>query len=192
MIELTLSLLLAVGAHGVGARLLLIVDDRTGDRLEAACFSLALGFGSLALIVFALGVTSLLYTPVLLCVTVCWFALGSAHSYRAIRDLYSWLIGQKLLHFRSVYFWISVVALAAMLLNCVQAMVPPHGATDPLAYHLALPKAFLRAHMLSFEPTINGALYPNNIGLLYVVVIALGSRRPSCKALSNSMIMSAA
>ena len=173
MIESALVLLLAVGAFGVGLRLLRLIDADSSDRLEAGCFGLALGFGALALAVFALGVTSLLYRWVVVAATVVWFAIGLSPSYRAAGDLVWWLKGRWVVPYRSVYFWVGLIALAAMMLNWVRAIVPVHGATDPLAYHLALPKIYLRAHTLSFEPTVNGALYPSNMGLLYVVAIAL-------------------
>jgi hypothetical protein len=79
------------------------------------------------------------------------------------------------LSFRSFYFWLVCLTAAGMGLGLIRALAPPHGATDPLAYQLALPKIFLHKHYLSFEPTITGALYPTNMGLLYLVGLALRS-----------------
>ena len=63
--------------------------------------------------------------------------------------------------------------LGSLLFLALKAAAPPHGATDPLAYQLALPKIFLQKGYLSFEATITGALYPDNMNMLYVVGLAL-------------------
>ena len=66
---------------------------------------------------------------------------------------------------------------AAALLGLCRALMPAHGAVDPLAYHLALPAIYLSKHYLSFERTLTGALYPDNVGMLYL--LALGVRGAS-------------
>ncbi len=174
MTETIITLLLVVGAFGAGSRLLGLIDKGSSDRLEAGCFSVALGFGALILIILMLGLSSLLYPQVVAAATILWFVTGVPVFYRALLEFISWLKTQPVFS-SSVYFWVIVVAMLAMILNWVGALAPPHGATDPLAYHLALPKIFLREHALSFAPTVNGTLYPNNMGLLYAVAIALGN-----------------
>ena len=101
-----------------------------------------------------------------------WFVVGLGPAYHGALRLRSWVRADVVV-FRSFYFWVSLLMGLGMLFNLVRALAPPHGYTDPLAYQLALPKIYLLEHHLSFEPTINGTLYPSNMGLLYVVAIAL-------------------
>ena len=51
-----------------------------------------------------------------------------------------------------------------LLLNMLRALLPAHGAVDPLAYYLALPKLYFFKHRISFEHTLTGMLYLLAIG----------------------------
>ena len=77
------------------------------------------------------------------------------------------------MEWRSFHFWLLVLAGGGLLLNLLRALMPAHGAVDPLAYHLALPKLYLLRHHLSFERTLTGALYPDHVGMLYLLAIGL-------------------
>ena len=61
MIELVLSSLLLTGAYGVGRRCLRRLGHVRPDGVQEGCFSVALGFGVLAAVVFGLGVTHQLF-----------------------------------------------------------------------------------------------------------------------------------
>ena len=172
MTEILLALALIGGATGVGRHVLHLVDAPRADRAETAVFSFALGLGSLIAIVMGLGLVGGLYRPVI------WISVGlwCLSGWRIL-----WLRGaadagslrMMRLDYHSPYVWLGFVGALALLLHLSRALVPPHGATDPLAYQLALPKLYLFDHRLSFHPTITGALYPANMGLLYVVALTL-------------------
>ena len=172
MIEILLAVTLIGGATGVGHHVLHLVGSPRADRAETAVFSFALGLGSLMVTVMGLGLVGGLYRPVIWTLVGLWCLAG----WRML-----WMQGASYaggLHkvhigFRSPYVWLGGIAGLALLLHLVRALVPPHGATDPLAYQLALPRLYLLDHRLSFEPTITGALYPANMGLLYVVALSL-------------------
>jgi len=172
MIEALFALALMGGAVGVGQHVLHLIGSPRADRAETAVFSMALGLGSLILLTLALGLLSGLYSSLLWGVVGVWCIAG----WRGL-----WLRGASYasglrtarVDFRSPYVWLAVAAGLAMLFNLLRALVPPHGATDPLAYQLALPRLYLLDHELGFHPTITGALYPANMGLLYVVALAL-------------------
>ena len=172
MIELAFAVFLLIGAGGNGHYLLrkLVVSD--GNRTERLCFSLAIGLGSLILPMLALGLTHLFYTWIIWLLVLSWAIVGSREVW-----LHQLVIKQFITSLRpkvgSVFFWIGVLLLLGMGVNLIRAMAPPHGATDPLAYQLALPKIYLQKHFLSFEPSITGTLYPTNMGLLYLVSIGL-------------------
>lgn len=173
MIELLLAACLLGGAVGTGARIVRLVGVPETDRLETALLGTGLGFGALMLAVYALGVAGLLYEGVLWATTALWGIVGWSRIWHVAAES-----GGLVHRIRSmkppVYLW-PLVAFASgcLLLQLVRALAPPHGATDPLAYQMALPKLYLTTHHLGFEGTLTGALYPANVGLLYIVGLAL-------------------
>ena len=174
MTEVGFTLLFLLGAGGTGHVILRRLGVSWANRIEALCFSLASGFGVLFLSVLILGLSHLLYGPVILGVVVVWVVLGCREVmlYRgAIGDIVRGLR----LNVRSIHLWLIVLLVVSQVLGFIRSIAPPHGATDPLAYQLALPALFLSKHYLSFEPTITGALYPSNMGLLYIVCLALAN-----------------
>ena len=172
VIEALFGLLLAVAAAGVGQQILNVASCRFSNSLELLVFSLATGFGSLMVTVLLMGLAHLLYMWVLIAVVTLWGLIGFRRAALAMP-----VIGQieirRTLALNSVYPWVILLLLIGTLFGLVRALAPPHGATDPLAYQLALPQLFLLSHHLSFEPSITGALYPHNMGMLYLVAIAL-------------------
>jgi 4-amino-4-deoxy-L-arabinose transferase-like glycosyltransferase len=172
VIELLYVVALFGGATGLGQSVLHRVRLAAEERVEEMVFGAAVGLGLLVLVMMALGLLGWLDV---------WTLRGAAVAVCAIGLRSLWLRGGlstsplrgtgKAL--RSPYLWFGVVALLASLLNLVRALAPPHGATDPLAYQLALPKLYLAEGELGFHPTITGSLYPSNLGLLYVLGLAL-------------------
>lgn len=174
MIDLLLIGLLLLGATGVGREMLRWWGVPLSNRLERVAFAAGLGYGVLMLAMLALGLSGLMLPGVVIAITSIWIAFGCyrlavggvgrlattcAHSVRSLRDPWEILI--------------SCLVLGSLLFMGLKAAAPPHGATDPLAYQLALPKIFLQKGTLSFEATITGALYPQNMNLLYAVGLAL-------------------
>ena len=172
MVELIYCLAIGVIALGIGRRILRWVGYSCQSMAEELSFSLGLGFGALALGVMGLGLVHLLYEGALYLLLLIYGMVG----YKELIGLMGRLRGRTQhwsLPLGSFYFWLSFLVVLGVLLNLSRALIPVHGATDPLAYHLALPKIFLQKHALSFEPTLTGALYPSNIGMLFTLGIGL-------------------
>lgn len=167
-----LALALVGGATGVGNQVLHLVKAPRADRAETAVFSLALGLGSLIVLMIGLGLVGGLYRPLIWILVGLWCLAGWRVLWMRGATFAGGLRGMGL-EVRSLYVWLGAIAGLAMLLHLVRALVPPHGSTDPLAYQLALPRLYLLHHRLSFEPTITGALYPANMGMLHLVSLAL-------------------
>lgn len=174
MIELAFVFVLLMGAGGTGHYLLRRLGYAFHSWIEAFSFAVASGLGVLMLAVLGLGLCHLLYWQVIYGLVLVWGGIGC----REVLPLLATLreraksIGTQVIP-GSFDFWLVALTGLGSLLILLRALVPPYGATDPLAYHLALPKIFLQKHYLSFEPTITGALYPTNLGLLYLVGLAL-------------------
>ena len=174
MIELLIAIVLFASAIGIGRYVLTIVPVPFRNGLEELCFAAVAGLGLLAYLVLLVGLAHLLYTPVIYALLAVWAVFGLFEFYRfvvdckaPIRDVVrGWTLSP-------IYGVIVGFALCALVLGVTRSLAPPHGATDPLAYHLALPKIFLLKHHLSFEPTITGALYPSFVGILFLIGISL-------------------
>ena len=173
MIEILLGGLLLSSTAGIGNYLLRRFGISFDNQIEEWSFSCTLGLGVLALAVLMLGVSHLLYGQVLILLSVVWIVFGAKEALQM--TLLRQGCRRYLAILRSNFFYVALASLAVGggALTLVRALAPPHGATDPLAYQLALPKIFLIKHHLSFEPTITGALYPTYLGLLYLVGIGL-------------------
>ncbi len=172
MVELVYILLIATIAAGMGLVLLRKVGPICVSRAEELVFSIGLGLGIIALGVMALGFARLLYSEVFYGLLVFGAIVGRKELVGLAGRLQGRLSGTHL-DFRSFYFWLALFIIFGLLLNLLRALLPAHGAVDPLAYHLALPKLYLLKHHISFERTLTGALYADNIGMLYLLALDL-------------------
>jgi 4-amino-4-deoxy-L-arabinose transferase-like glycosyltransferase len=172
LVELIFCTLIATVATGSGQVLLRKVGPVCRSRAEELAFSLGLGFGILALGILALGLLQLLYAGMLYGLLVLLGILGHKELVGLAGRLKS-RVEIAAFNWRSFYFWVIALVGLGLLFNLARALEPAHGAVDPLAYHLALPKIYLQKHYLSFERTLTGALYPDNIGMLYALAIGL-------------------
>lgn len=172
VLQLFLSGLLLVAAGGTGQFLLAKFDCSFTNKIEELSFSLVLGWGVLIFLVLLLGCAHLLY-PWTVNGVVIFLVLLSGRGLLALGFKIKQHLGEFTPDIRSLHFWLLILVSIGIGFNLLRALAPPHGATDPLAYQLALPKLFLQKHSLSFERTINGALYPTNMGLLFLVGMSL-------------------
>lgn len=170
LISLAIALLLGAAAAATGRKLLGWIGFRPDSTAQEWSLSVCLGFGLLMVMMLILGLSHLLYENVIYGALLLWGGFGLHHRQlkiprRPVPDLRQSL--------RSPQAWLLLIMAIVLVLGSVRAMAPTHGATDPLAYQLALPRIYLQSHFLSFEQTITGALYPGYLGLLYVVGLAL-------------------
>jgi 4-amino-4-deoxy-L-arabinose transferase-like glycosyltransferase len=174
MIEVLLGISFIVSIGGNGHLILRRGHVSFDNKVEEWGFSCSLGLGVLALIVLLLGISHLLYREVLIPLLVVWFLLGAKESLhqtsRLKQKIYARISNVRIYDF---FFLSAALAVCGFGFTLIRALAPPHGATDPLAYQLALPKIYLYNHYLSFEPTITGALYPTFLGLTYLVGLAI-------------------
>ena len=172
MVELVYIVAIATVAAGVGLTLLRKVGPLCDSRAEELVFSIGFGLGAIALGVLALGFAHLLYVEVLYGLLALGALVGSRELVGLAGRLQGHLSGRHL-DWRSFHFWLIALTGFGLLLNLARALLPAYGAVDPLAYHLALPKLYLLKHQISFERTLTGALYPDNVGMLYLLAIGL-------------------
>ena len=174
MIELLIAIVLFTSVLGIGRCLLTAAGVFFRNGPEELCFSAVAGLGLLAYLFLLVGLAHLLYATVIYVLLAAWAVFGLFESYRVVQDFKTPI--RKAVRGKTlspIYAIMAGCALVAFVLGMTRSLAPPHGATDPLAYQLALPKIFLLKHHLSFEPTITGALYPSFVGILFLIGISL-------------------
>ena len=172
MVEILYILLLAASAAGTGLAILRRIGPICTSRAEELTFSIGIGLGGLALATLLLGLLNLLYAPVFYALIIAGL-LSGRNELVGLAGRIQGRVVESIPDWKSFYFWVVFLISIVLFLNLLRALVPAHGAVDPLAYHLALPSIYLANHDLSFEQTLTGTLYPDNIGMLYTVALAL-------------------
>lgn len=174
MVELVYIVLMALGSTGAGLAIMRKFGPTFSSRGEELVFSVGIGLGCLSLSGMLLGLLGLLYAPAFYSLLLAGLFLGRKELVGMAGRLQGRLADRSL-GWDSYSFWIAILIGLALALNLLRALMPPHGAVDPLAYHLALPNIYISKHYLSFEQTLTGTLYPDNVGMLYTAAIALRS-----------------
>jgi len=130
-------------------------------------YRLGFALGLSSLIVFALGHVGLITPPFLLLSIFIPAALLSFFAWRAKRTRIpqEWALYEKLLAAAVVFSVIIIVPLA---------LIPPI-VRDELISHLAIPKLYLQKGAIHEIPFMNYSYLPQNIDLLYMVSLGLGS-----------------
>ena len=172
MVEILYIVIIALSSAGVGLTLLRLVGPTSHSRAEELVFSIGLGLGSLALSTLILGLVGLLYEPPFYVLLAVGLLLGRKELVGIAGRLQGRLFDRSR-EWDRFFLFVIIITGISIAFNLLRALMPPHGAVDPLAYHLALPSLYLSKNYLSFERTLTGALYADNIGMLYTAAISL-------------------
>ena len=172
MVELIFFLFIAIVAVGSGLRILRGMKVICHSLSEEIAFAFGLGMGVLALGVMALGLSHLLYEASLYLLLIA-FGVAGSKELIGVAGRFSARTARIHLPFGSFNFWLVLLIAVGVAIDLTRALTPAYGAVDPLAYHLALPKIYLKRHFLSFEPSITGTLYPSNTTMLFTLGIGL-------------------
>ena len=172
LVEILYILLIALSSAGVGLMLLRLMGPTSHSRAEELVFSIGLGLGCLALSTMVLGLLGLLYEPPFYALMVAGLLLGRKELVGIAGRLQGRLFDRSR-DWDRFFLFVVVITGLSIAFNLLRALMPPYGAVDPLAYHLALPNIYLSKHYLSFERTLTGALYADNIGMIYTAAISL-------------------
>ena len=168
MTGLAVTFLQVLAAIGFGAFVLAaikVLDNLSGS--EAVVLSFAIGLGAIGWLVFMLGVSGLLSAPYLGWLFVLGFPgllLLRNHRPNIAFD------------YNRLEFLLLALLVVAFLFDLSEALSPP-GDGDTLAYHFALPKKFIAAGRIVFEPrAIDGAV-PLLTQMTYLPALALGGEK---------------
>lgn len=162
-------LLMGAAAVGAGAAVLRLLDvDRGRDPVEHVIWSFVLGFGALGWGVFFLALAGALAPALIL--GLCFLcAFGLVFLPRST----AW--PGPIVFTPTSLALIAGIALA-LTFDLLEGLSPPADA-DSLAYHFALPKAFLGAGQLLFVPRASDGAVPLLQQMTYAVALSLGGER---------------
>lgn len=144
-----------------------------GERLV---FEAAIGLGMLGLLIFALGALQLFYLPAFLGLLLSMAAAGWRQLSSVISDAARGLATIRRVRWQTEAAVTGVILAAVGVLALIRALAPPVGDDwDSLAYHLAIPKLYLRHHgifYVNFAPHSN---FPFMWEMLYALGLAFRS-----------------
>lgn len=175
-----------IAAAGCGIWLLKSLRIEAAGRFEYLFLAIAVGMGTLAYVPFVLGVSAilfewtlhLLYWVILLVGLSGWTTLLWPYSFKRsymaeLRHL-PVLLKQKLGQLSIASKLLLAFLLLLSLLNLLAAMAPVIG-VDELIYRVSLSKIYLRHHEMSYLPSIVLHQQPQQIQMLQLWGMSLGS-----------------
>lgn len=166
MFDLAFVVVLSILAAGAGLRLLRALDSLPEHPGDALALALPIGLGGLGLAALGLGEVGWLGRPGLLVVLAGFAAVGGRD---AIRGLDRWWGAAR----SAARDWGPIEAIAALgLVGTLLTALAPVTDGDALCYHLQVPKLFLLAGSVGFEPDLHETVYPLLVELLYAVALA--------------------
>lgn len=175
------ALLTAWGA-GVGLAVLRKLAPVPDHPTDALALAVPLGLGLLALTVLVLGQVGALTPLGIGLALACGALVGVCEAFRRpSRPLVLWKSspGTPVRSRREQESaWIAVgfdLALAAGVVGSLLVALKPATDGDALCYHLQVPKVFLAAGAVGFEPDLHETVYPLVTELLYAVALAFRS-----------------
>ena len=163
---------LALVAISGGRRALRLFNLRYSNRLEEWVFASAMGFGLLGYVVLITGLFRILYAGVwwVLIALGLWFFRSEIRAliWRAWRGIQeeSQFQGRAV---RAVSFWCFLASTGAL---GILTALPPYG-SDPLCYHLGLPKIFVERHTITYLTFTVNSLFPFLMEMLYTLGLLL-------------------
>lgn len=155
-----------------GLVLRLIRLHKQADPLRLP-YALALGMGTLAYLVLAVGLLGILTRPVLAAVLAGGWVLAVTGRQWYSAPLPSWRAWFTRENWPALVGWGFVAFLA--LVTVVSALRVPDGLDwDGLSYHLAAPKIYLREGRIGFIPYDSHTHFPFTVEMLFTVGLAFG------------------
>ncbi len=159
-------------AFGMGRKILKLLRIEGESILESTIFALGLGFGSLSLMIFALGILQLYYTWVVYSVLGI-LSVFSFFEVKKVKLQKPQLSSSKPRFTVFGIFFCGLLGVAAII-NLVGALIP-ESFYDSLVFHLAVPTLYKINHGIRNIETIWISHFPQNMQMLYTMSLLLGT-----------------
>lgn len=152
----------------IGRTLLHLLGILPLQRIDRVTFSVAVGLGIVAYLVFLLGLLGLLTVSAVVAAFVVLFAASWRGLRDMGRDLLDGLCGRARVGIGSIAVGLLLAVIG--LIALVNAFVPPGSHEwDALSYHLAAPKIFIENHRIVYLPTDHHSNFPFLMQMLFAV-----------------------
>jgi len=176
-----IALAVVLAAYGLGRKCLRLCHCGFNSLAEELVFGGGLGLVLLAAVAFLLGLAGQLHVSAFYWILGVATFVGSGEIVRLVRSVWrsSWLApfqrkegswGTHLLQLFLMGYLFVFVAVAFVACHL------PEIEFDPLIYHLTVPKIYLQHQQIVDIPEILEAVFPKNVGMLYVYGLALHSQ----------------
>lgn len=176
-----IALAIPLAGYGIGRKCLRLSHCAFDSFAEELVFGGGLGLVVLAAVGFLLGLTGRLHVSAFYWTLGISFVIGSGEIVSLVRSTWraSWLApfqrkesswGAHLLQLFLMGYLFVFVAIAFVACHL------PEIEFDPLIYHLTVPKLYLQHHQIVDIPEILEAVFPKNIGMVYLYGLALHSQ----------------
>jgi hypothetical protein len=155
-----------------GMKFLRILGINKESNLELFLLSAASGFALISEGLLFLGMMGF-FTPLTLCLfPIGLFVISVKEAKFFLTAFISYLYHRDFsftpYHFLTGTFCIFVI------INVLKALLPPHGPTDVLYYHMTIPKLYLEYGAIVTNPTFFPSFFPSNGELLFSLALVLG------------------
>ncbi|MEN6372987.1 MAG: glycosyltransferase family 39 protein [Armatimonadota bacterium] len=145
----------------------------TGERL---IFESALGLGLLGMLIFVMGMLKVLYLPWILRLLVVIAVINYRELAGVVSDIFSGLKSVRKIKWSAETVITAVILASVAVLALVRSFAPPAGDDwDSLAYHLAIPKLFLKHHGIYYIDFSSHSNFPFTWEMLYALGLSFRS-----------------
>lgn len=156
--------------YGWGALLLRLIKYSKKTDANYWIYSLALGHGILAHTILAISALGLLYKTIGILVLLISFLMSAFELYQNKTAIKGFISGVKK---PASINWFSLLLFCSILLSIIfpliaEALLPPSN-WDEVAYHLAIPKIYIKNHQLTYIPFIPYSNWPLETEMLFIL-----------------------
>jgi len=170
--DLLIIILLVICSWALGLFFYERMNVKFDSLAEEFAFSATLGLGILGFLVLSLGLISILYKWVLVSVLLVLALFLSAYFVKIFVSLSK--LRMKIKGVSLLSMILAFLFVLCLLLTLLGTLSPPIG-NDAMAYHLAIPKAFIENHKISYIEHTRESLWPNLIEMFFTLGMVLNS-----------------
>lgn len=154
----------------IGLMVLRLFKIRDRDAGETFILSAAIGFVVICEGLIILGLTGF-FKPLPIVILFLSLFIVSA---KEAKYLFQSLILSLKLPRNIAHITLLIVFSLFIFINILKCLLPPHGPTDVLLYHMTLPKLYLAYGSIISLPTLFPSYFPSNVEVLYSLSLIIG------------------
>jgi|GEM_PF-3196961 len=155
-----------------GMKFLRILGINKESNLELFVLSAASGFALISEGLLFLGMIGF-FTPMTLCLLLIGLFVMSAREAKFFLKAFISYLYHRDFSFTSHHFLTGTFCIF-VIINILKALLPPHGPTDVLYYHMTIPKLYLGYGAIVTNPTFFPSFFPSNGELLFSLALVIG------------------